>query len=257
MANRPSDNPGSAQAASTPEPLKKINEPALAVAISEIISTYPDHDIGVSLRDIKTGEAYDYGVQDQFIAASISKLLTAAFYLSKVESGEYTLEQNFGDETARSLIEKMIGRSDNDAWRKLNEELGKVNLEAYAHSKGYVSYESADNKIKPAEVSKLLDEIYNTKLLNRAHTDIILTAMKSGAEERQFIRPALAPDITVYHKAGWLKDRAHDTAIVEIENRPYILVVFTKKRFGDYDFAKGQQIFSRLTELSHTSFSSL
>jgi beta-lactamase class A len=81
--------------------------------------------------------------------------------------------------------------------------------------------------------------------------------MKDSEEERQFIRNYVEPETTVYHKAGWLADRAHDTAIIENGDRPLVLVIFTKKRFGPYDFDKGQKVFQQLTSASMEVFRSI
>ena len=75
--------------------------------------------------------------------------------------------------------------------------------------------------------------------------------MRQDLEEVQFIRKYIDPTITVFHKAGWLDDRAHDTAIIELTERTYNLVIFTKTKYGDYDFDRGQQLFSNITQVVH------
>lgn len=224
-----------------------IDQAALNAEIQKVINANPQLDIGVSVKDLATGQNYSYGVDAQFIAASVGKLLTATLYLHGVENGTYTLDDMVGDTTSRAQIQKMIGQSDNAAWKLLNDLMGHPALEEYAQSIGVTSYDAEENKIKPNDVVLILSQLYQEKLLNEDHTRFLLTNMQQDQEEIQFIRRYIDPSISVYHKAGWLSDRAHDTAIVENPDRAYVLVIFTKARYGDYNFEKGQQIFSALT----------
>jgi beta-lactamase class A len=260
MLTRPNETDSQAKAVSVPAtPLKEISEAELASRINAVISANKQLDIGVSIRDIKSGKAYNYGINDNpFIAASVAKLLTASYYLKKAESGEQSLDKNIDGKSARTHIELMIARSDNASWQSLNDEIGKENIEPYAHSLGLNSYRFEGNTmLTPADVAKLLDNLYQKKLLNKEHSALLLSHMSKDLEERQFIRSYVPNSINVYHKAGWLSDRAHDTAIIEFNDRPFVLVIFTKKRFGPYDFTKGQTVFSQITTASLDSFKAL
>lgn len=229
-----------------------IDDKQLQSQLEAIIAENPQLDIGISVQDLATKSTYTYGVDLPFIAASVGKIITASLYLDRVEKGEYTLEQNIGSQTARIQIQKMIAISDNDAWHALNDELTRPSLEEYARNNGITSYSAETNTIKPSDVSLFLSKLYQKQLLNEDDTSFLLANMRQDQEEIQFIRKYISPEINVYHKAGWLSDRAHDTAIVENGDRPYVLVIFTKARYGNYDFSKGQQIFSKATTSVHT-----
>jgi len=234
---------------------KAIDETLLQNDITAIIAANPSLDIGVSIVDIRTSKQHTYGVDVPFIAASVGKILSACLLLHEVESGTYTLEQQIGANTARVQIQKMIGQSDNEAWHAINDELGHPALQAYAASVGVQNYDADKNTVTPSSVASLLDKLYAHKLLNQDNTSFLLANMQTDQEEVQFIRRYIDPATSVYHKAGWLDDRAHDTAIVEKGDRPYVLVVFSKKRFGEYDFAAGQKIFEELTTKVDATFS--
>ena len=226
---------------------KTINEVQLKADIGQILSNNSDLDIGVSIIDVRTAKQYTYGVDVPFIAASVGKILSACFLLDQVESGKYSLEQQIGNNTARVQIQKMIGQSDNEAWHAINDELGHPALQEYAASVGVQNYDADKNTVTPSSVAVLLNKLYSEQLLNQDNTSFLLANMQTDLEEIQFIRKYIDPATSVYHKAGWLDDRAHDTAIIENGDRPYVLVIFTKKRFGDYDFTVGQKIFEELT----------
>lgn len=231
-----------------PKPqLPLVDEAALSTELLSIIDARPNLDIGVSIHDLSNNKSYNYGVDEPFIAASVGKLLTACLYLEHVEKGDYTLDDQLGGMTARAHIQKMIAQSDNNAWKLLNDKLTHPALETYAQKNGLTKYSAENNTIRPSDVSQLLAKLYNRKILNEDHTRFLLANMQQDQEEIQFIRKYISPEIGVYHKAGWLSDRAHDTAIVENGDRPYVLVIFTKARYGDYDFTKGQALFSEIT----------
>jgi beta-lactamase class A len=230
-----------------PTPPPPIDEAALATAINAIIAKNPGLDIGVSVHDLSNNKSYDYGVENPFVGASVSKLLSATLFLKEVENGKYKLTQQIGDKTAEAQIQAMVAKSDNDAWHAINDELGHPALKTYADSIGLTSYDPEKNTITSANVGVLLHKLYKRELLNDGHTRILLASMKQDAEEIQFIRNYIDPSIVVYHKAGWLNDRAHDTAIIENGDRPFVLVIFTKARYGNYDFSRGQKLFADFT----------
>jgi beta-lactamase class A len=242
-----------AQIIKQPDP---IDETRLAADINAILARSQGYDIGVSVTDLKTGASYTYGVDKQFIAASVGKLLSATVYLHETEDGKRTLDDDLAGITARAQIQKMVAVSDNSAWVALNSVLGHDALADYAYSHGLNSYDPTQNKIKPSEVAKLLSDIYQGKLLNKDNTKFLLANMQQDQEELQFIRKYVDPSVPVYHKAGWLEDRAHDTAIVELAERPFTLVIFSKSRHGVYDFDKGQKLFSEITTATLERFKS-
>lgn len=243
--------------AATPEAKKEykpVDAQQLSVAINDIIAKNPQMDIGVSVTDLATGTSYTYGVDNQFIAASVGKLLSATLYLHQTEQGLRYLDEDLGGQTARSQIQKMVAMSDNSAWQSVNGSLGHPALQAYAGELGLTSYDPKENKIKPSEVAKLISNLYQGKLLNSENTKFLLANMQQDQEEMQFIRKYVDPSVTVYHKAGWLEDRAHDTAVIENGERPFTLVVFTKARSGVYNFEKGQTLFSKITAVAQERF---
>lgn len=243
-----------AQTVKQPDP---IDEQKLAAAINGVIAQNPRLDIGVSVTDLATNKSYTYGVDQPFIAASVGKLLSASLYLHQVEAGQRGLDDSLNGLSAREQIQKMVAASDNYAWQAVNGTLGHPALADYAHRNGLTSYDPTQNKIKPSEVASLLSSIYQGKLLNKDNTKFLLANMQQDQEELQFIRRYIDPNVTVFHKAGWLADRAHDTAVIENGDRPFTLVIFTKARGGVYDFEKGQTIFSGLTTATLSSFKTM
>ncbi|MEQ1666624.1 MAG: serine hydrolase, partial [Bdellovibrionales bacterium] len=179
--------------------LQLIDQAVLQQSLENTINANPGLDIGVSVHDLGTDQSYTYGVDVPFIAASVGKLITASLYLKNVENGINTLEEPYGDSTARVQIQRMIGKSDNTAWHLLNDELGHPALVQYANQNGIASYDADKNTIKPSDVSLLLTKLYNRQLLNEDNTSFLLANMQIDQEEVKFIRNYIDPSIAVYH----------------------------------------------------------
>ena len=229
-----------------PEELPQIDKAALQQRIDAIIAQYPHLQISVSFSDIKTSDHINTGVQAPYIAASTSKLLAAVLFLSEAQKGTYRLDENVGGAPAGSQMRLMIEKSDNASWNAFRDLLGHAALEQYAKEIGMSNYRSEGNTGSPSDIAVLLEKLYDNKLLNRDYTDLLLSYMQN-ASEGQYIPAAVPQDSKVYHKAGYLQDRAHDAAIIDNGKRPFVLVIFTKANSGAYNFEQGTRIMHELT----------
>lgn len=245
-----STTPPPSSVAKTTQPL--INTSSLGPAMNSIISNYPGLQIGVSVINLNTGEKFNYGVQDPYIGASVSKLITASLYLHNVEDGNASLLDTINDQPAKYKLQQMIEQSDNDAWVAFNSILGHDNLQNYAQQIGLQNYNATDNTVTPSDVALLLQQLYTGKLLSKTNTQLLLSYMQN-ANEADYIPAAVPSGVKVYHKAGYLDDRAHDAAIIDNGQNPYILVVFTKSSDA-YDFQQGIQLFHQITGATTSVF---
>lgn len=228
------------------EELPKIDTVALRQKIDVIIAQHPHLQISVSYTDIKSSESVHTGVQAPYIAASTSKLLAAALFLNESQKGTYRLDQSVGGAPAGLQLQLMIEKSDNASWNAFRTLLGHEALERYAQEIGMSSYRSESNTGSPSDIAVLLEKLYGNKLLDRDYTELLLSYMQN-ASENQYISAAVPQDSKVYHKAGYLQDRAHDAAIIDNGKQPFVLVVFTKANSGTYDFKLGTRIMHELT----------
>jgi beta-lactamase class A len=206
--------------------------------IDEIIASNPNLQISVAYKDLETKSNFTKGIQEPYLAASTAKVLTAVLFLSEVEKGTYTLSDTVGGKPASSQLELMIEESDNDAWTAFNDMLTRSKLEKYGTKIGMTSYRSEGHLSTSTDIVLLFEKLYNQELLNKEHTKIILSHMEK-ANETQYIKAVVPSNMKAYHKAGYLKDRAHDSAILSTGSRSFVLVIFTKANFGEYDFDSG------------------
>ena len=228
-------------------PIPSVNQTALAAQVNQAINDNPGLEIGVSIIDTTSNQRYDYGLGNtQYIAASTTKLLSASLFLHDVEAGQASLNQSLGGATAQAEMQRMIVISDDAAWEEFNDLLGHPALEQYAHSLGMNSYDPDDNQITPDDLSLLLAQLYQGKLLNHQHTQLLLSYM-AQADYKQYIGGVIPSGVKFYHKIGFLQDRFMDAAIIDNGKRPYVLVIFTKDPSGTYNQTVGLQAFHEIT----------
>lgn len=231
-----------------------INQAQLAASVNQIING-TNLEVGVSITDLTNNAHYDYGLGDtEYIAASTTKLLSAALFLHQVEQGQASLGQALGTGTAQSEMERMIVISDDTAWEDFNTLLGHPALLQYAGSLGMSSYDPDNNLITSDDLALLLTKLYRGQLLNQSHTNLLLGYM-AKADYTQYIGSAIPGGTKFYHKVGYLDDRVMDAAIIDNGRHPYVLVIFTKDPSGDdYDQAAGQGVFHDITAATITAF---
>lgn len=234
-----------AQAIIAQKKLKPIDFASIETQIKKIIESYPALQISVTYTDIQTSTTVKEGLNEPYNAASTTKLLTAVLFLQEVEGGKYSLETPVGGVTAKEQLRKMIEVSDNVSWQAFNSLLTGQALDRFAQDTGLLKYDSRTNVATPSDIALLLGKLYKNQLLNQENTQLLLSHMQR-ASESQYIPTALPAGTKVYHKAGYLADRAHDAAIIDNGERPFVLVIFTKSN-GNYDFVLGQKIMHEIT----------
>lgn len=233
-------------------PKRKVDTSNLAASISQVTAQYP-YNTSVSVIDLNSGTAIQSGDSAPFIAASTTKILTALAYFTNVENNQASLNDKLGGQTAQKQLELAINKSDNSAWKLLNEDLGKESLASYATHQGLTSYDPVDNKISSSDIAKLMGKLYKRELINEEHTKLLLSWMQNTSEER-YIPADVPADVTVYHKAGYLADRVHDVAIIDNGSAPFVLVIYSKSYSGEYNHTVGEKLYKQVTQRVLTTF---
>lgn len=203
---------------------------ALDARIQAILDANSQYQIGVALMDVSSGadpaEVHEYGVRENFVAASTAKVLAAAAYYHLVETGAASLDDPLGAYTAGFQLREMVQQSDNDSWSLIMDAVGHSELTDYAASLG-VDYDPETNTLTPAEMTRILAGIYSGTLLDADDTAQLLSYMQDTNYET--LIPAAVPDgITVFHKYGLLDDELHDAGILARDGTAYALVIYTK-----------------------------
>lgn len=197
----------------------------LDAAIGAIIGANSQYQVGVALTATDGGDVHQYGVEEPFEAASTAQILTAAGLLPPVEGGSASLHDPLGAFTSEFQIQAMVKDSNNESWSLLMDAVGLSELSEYAASMD-VTYDPEVNTLSTAEMAYILAELFEGRLLDREHTEQLLSYMQDTNYEN--LIPAAVPDgVTVFHKYGLLENELHD-AVLSMSSGSYVLVVFTK-----------------------------
>lgn len=227
---------------------------AFSDSVTDAINNYSDDDldVGVSMIDLDTDAQTNVGETAAFTAASTTKVLAAAAYLHQVEQGTHSLNETIDGQTARTLLQKMINVSDNTAWEDIIEAVGSDNLQAYAQNIGLSSYQKDTNVITASDQAKVLQQLYNHKLINSSHTSLLLSFMQNTSND-DLIPGGVPTGATVYHKYGYLGGELHDGGIIVYNGHRIALTIYTKSSNGSLsDYASRTTLFHRITSAAIT-----
>ncbi len=217
-------------------------------SIDEIIKSYPEYEIGVSVMDVNTNEKIDLGEQSPFTAASTTKLITAALTMHEIEAGKLSLDTEINDSPVSWHLEQMINQSNNASWKSLNDEFGKKKMENYAKSIGLNTYKYEGNSISPKDMSVLLAKLYKNKLANKENTKIILSHMVHTNDDSFIPTVAETQDIKVYHKYGWYESNIHDVGLLVADKSTWALAVYTHPKDNDNHSTTSRDIIHKVTQ---------
>jgi beta-lactamase class A len=230
----------------TPIPKPPFNQAAVLAAWEDILKQHPSITVSAELRDPVSGESVQWQSDQSFRAASTTKMIAAIFYLHQVEEGLFDLDDMVEGYTGQFQLQQLINRSNNDSWAAFLKLLGSKNEEAFAHQQEWRSFTVSNNHIAPHDLANLLTQLWNGKVLNQQHRDLLLSYMQNTIDER-WIPPAIPEGAIIYHKYGALEDDLHDAAIITYQGHVYILVIMTNAH-GAYAYAERAQLFHQLTE---------
>lgn len=177
------------------------------------------------IYDINGDYYYGYNHQEIMQAASLIKL--PVMYLA-MKNGE-----------DKSLIEAMGKRSDNSAFVKMVNTLGKENVSKTIADLGMANTSLSDNQTTPEEIGIFFKKLYKNELLNEEETKELEDYMTNTIFEN-WLKPGIPDDIILVHKYGREQHSVSDAGIV-MGDKPFVMVIMTDgviEREADELFAK-------------------
>lgn len=217
-----------------------VNSPgnsSLTADLNKIIRGYPGVQVAVSVVDLDSGEIYDAGdTKRVFVAASITKILTAVGILSEVDNGQLSLSKTVDGSSIAYLLQTMIRDSNNQSWHSLRDYIGDLQLHSLAISTGLRGFTGGNiNTLTAGDEAKLLSELALGRLISPESRDLLYSYMQNTSND-QLIPAALPSGATVYHKYGLLDGNLHDTAIINYKDHRFVLVILSNSPSGlNYD----------------------
>lgn len=218
------------------------------------IATGEINTASVYFNDLVTNRCFIINPTEKFSAGSIIKIPVMMTYLKEAETNRAVLdkqiyfdshfsipEQNLYGEpliekrsySVRSLISKMIIESDNDATAlltiNLNREIFVELFKTLSLPKPDLS--GVDYFFSVEECSRFLSVLFNSTYLNEENSEFALSLL-TKTTFNQGLQKYLAPSVILAHKFGERnfngEPQLHETGIVYLEHKPYLLSVLTK-----------------------------
>jgi beta-lactamase class A len=215
--------------------------------------------MGVSIVDLSDGRKYSLHADEVFPQASSIKISILVELYRQAQQGKLKLTDlytvNAADLvqdsdimggltpgvtkiTLRDLATMMVAVSDNSAANVLIDKVGMENVNAFLSSFGLRSTrlrrkmmdlkaagEGRENISTPNEMARLLQALYERKILNEEMTTDLFKVLATHKDS--WIPRDLPDDLKIANKPGALESVRNDSGIIFVEKRPYILCVMT------------------------------
>ncbi|MDN5317916.1 MAG: beta-lactamase class [Thermoanaerobacterium sp.] len=242
-----------------------------------------DGNIGVSIKNLKTGERIDVNEEMMFPSASTIKILIMAQIYKMAKEGYIRLTDNIvlsdfmktagsgilyqlnskHKFTIEELITLMIIISDNTAANVLIDIADMKNINRMAEDLGMLhtkiqrkmmDFEAAksgkDNYTCPKDMTHLLELIHDGKVVDEEYSNMMLDILKKQQDLGR-LDLYLPDDVLIAHKPGELKLLEHDVGIVFLENCQYIISVMTNNLSTNLD---GRKAIGKISKMVYDEY---
>jgi len=172
------------------------------------------------IYDIK-GDYY-FGLNHQEVMQAASLIKLPVMYLAMKENKD------------KQLVEAMGKRSDNGAFVKMLDILGRENVNNTISSLGMPNTSVLKNTTTPEEIGMFFKKLYKASLADESRRDEFLN--KDDALElmsymtntifENWLRPGIPENIVLVHKYGRESSSVSDAGII-MSDRPFVMVIMT------------------------------
>jgi beta-lactamase class A len=218
-----------------------------------------DGVMGVAVIDLVDGHKYLLHANEVYPQASSIKICLLAELYRQAQEGKLKLTDMYTVNAAdlvqdsdimggltpgvtqitlRDLATMMVGVSDNSATNVLIDRVGMENVNAFLSAQGLrdtrlrrkmmdlkAAGEGRENISTPNEMAKLLQSLYQGKILNKEMTDDFFKVLATHKDS--WIPRNLPDDLKIADKPGALEGVRNDSGVIFVDKRPYILCVMT------------------------------
>jgi beta-lactamase class A len=217
-----------------------------------------DNNLNISLYVLNLGDSASFGINsnEEFEPASLNKLPIAILILKKIENGKLTLDTEleikdyhrdsksgtlYNSEINRmsvnDLLYYMLSKSDNTAFRVLEEQVTLDDLESLSLYLGYytkhINNIPFDNiyKITPKSTANLFLSLYLSTDLQPEHSDLILSLLMNTSFDIN--KYANLSDVPISQKYGSYyagnESFFHDCGIMYIQESRIFYCIMTRE----------------------------
>lgn len=199
-------------------------------------------DVGVAALDLASGEAVAVNGDKAYPMASTMKVAVAAAYLAQVDHGRRTLDDRIAGQSARSLLEAMMIKSNNVATDLLINNLGgplaiqqwlSFNKVGGVRVDRTIARLLADKRdlwdlrdsATPLSMVAMLRTIDRGKVLSVSSRAYLLDVMARCATGKNRMR-AMLSGVPIAHKTGTLNNYTSDVGFITLPDGRRIAVAF-------------------------------
>lgn len=171
------------------------------------------------IYDLQGDYFYGENYQEIMQAASLIKLPIMALTYSKAEKGELKIDDY------REYLKSMGKRSDNQAFLKMVDVLGRVEIQKYISSLGMSETSLEKNLTTPSDIGLFFKKLYNNEIINEKDKDELLGFLTDTVFE-DWLAGGIPKEVKVSHKYGREIHSVNDGGIV-FDTNPFIMVMMT------------------------------
>ncbi len=258
----------------TREPIHSSSQ--LGNVIQDTIKNSPG-EYGIVVKNLKTGESYEWDGTKQFASGSLYKLWVMAVVYQLIQQEKFhetdTLSKNIPDlyhefgvtptdqdpstgtltQSVTNTLFQMITISDNNSALLLTDKIGVSSvatfLQAYGLSQSHVGIGNTPPQTSAEDVALFLEDLYKGILLDETYTKKALELLTQQRLNEKLPK-YLPASVVVGHKTGELDTFSHDAGIVYSPSGDYIIAVLSQST--DTDQAK--ELIAMISKAVYTYF---
>lgn len=229
-----SDGSGNAEtpAAQPQEEMQQTTnpDPALQKTVNAFVKDLPT-DAAVYVQHINSGTYAQRNARQQLHAGSLYKLFVAHEIYRELETGIITQYQSAGsgsNSTIEQCLRAMITVSDNTCGVALGNIISWEGRDSELDRLGYTDTTLRNDapKTTAADVSQLLQDVYNGKYLSPGNQEEFLTLLRNQ-QINDRLPQGLPEDTPIAHKTSDYNGYAHDGGIVYGPSGAYTIVMLS------------------------------
>lgn len=234
----------------------------LEAKLSEVIAGY-NGDIGIYVKNLRTGKAVSINADTIFPTASIVKVPILLGIMDKINKGELQYDSAFTYKDSlhyagsdilgsfksnekivlKKIIMLMLTTSDNTAslWlqsiagtgARINEILDSLGMKSTRVNSRTPGRENNRTQYgwgqtTPKEMGTIFEKIYRKEIFSPATCERIMRSLGRNYWDENEAISVLPPTIEVFSKNGCVNASRSEAMIVNAPNNPYVFCIFTK-----------------------------
>lgn len=240
-------------------------------------------DIGIYVKNLRTGKTVSINADSIFPTASIVKVPILVGIMDKIEKGELKYDQQLtykdsllyaGEDilgsfktdekiALKKVMMLMLTTSDNTAslWlqrlagtgtriNSILDSLGFKNTRVNSRTSGRENNRTQYGwgQTTPEEMARLFELIYNQKLISASASERMMRVLGRNFWDAQALSQ-IPPTVEVFSKNGAVNASRSEVMIVNAKRNPYILSIFTKNN-KDESWEDGNEAWSLTRKIS-------